>query len=999
MAKGKKLLSVILALVMVFSAMSAALVAFAASPADVVEKINAFDGKTDKNATEEDIKEFESIAAQYKALSDAEKDELDIVATGKLFKLAWDRAYYVKGSGAETPLKGEELYLAADEMQKDYLGRTKLMEDAQNFAKEFYGYTFEAATEGGRAKKLTDMTYVSYWTDGSIKATPAEIAKVYEDMCAKYAALGEAKRYLPMIYDFYSCGFARDALYDVDAHIGKFYNLELAYQQAYKNAPGVEMPVAPTSPNYFDKEKYPGGKEDPQYIADKKEYDEVLKPAYDKAKAEYDSAVAAKKADYEAAAWARVLELDPDLVKASYDLTNKMIDVLEVYENDPSAENEKAVADTYTEYGSMTATDKAFFDSSSFKYNYYDGTQKTSANVLKLVKPVAGKGATAAFIAAVNEATEPYSQDELDKVVDAWNQVFSESKADIPAEVINKFREIIKGIPASEEQPTLPDWTRPDLNYPILTSDKSLGFLVKILDGIAGLAIKQQGYANINELLEKEVYTNAMVATAVSTLYPALNDLLNDAGAGIATALLKIKPNQVADLLVEEKFAVAASAFKALGGSVEDWKKLDVSTVTNGYFGFNDGDREGFINALAAVLRGLTVPLTSTLEVQFANVVVESGSYPTGEYKAGLYENLLPVLEALGIDNLMTSEAYSEAYLNAATAGEKADAAIVPIVSAVFSLVDDISANPVSAIVDLLPKVARLFSDNILNDQLQKIYNNLPALLGMFVTPDMLVIDPSMIMGIVNSLVSNIQIGSATLSLNFSEPDWALLASTAKPVVIDSVSRFNAYGVGFETNKGDSFLVVFRYLFNNLTEQSNMASIKAVVKALVKDFVLSNILGQALTTVEGMSADEALVMVCNILDVPETPEEPDPEETTSEETTAEETKPEDTTAEETTSEETTAEETKPEDTTAEETKPEDTTAEETKPEDPSTEAPATEDPSTEAPATEAPAAEDTTADATSDTQAPANGDNLMLGAFAAIAVLAGAAVVITKKRK
>ena len=352
----------------------------------------------------------------------------------------------------------------------------------------------------------------------------------------------------------------------------------------------------------------------------------------------------------------------------------------------------------------------------------------------------------------------------------------------------------------------------------------------------------------------------------------------------------------------------------------------------------------------------------------------------------------------------MTSEAYSEAYLNAATAGEKADAAIVPIVSAVFSLVDDISANPVSAIVDLLPKVARLFSDNILNDQLQKIYNNLPALLGMFVTPDMLVIDPSMIMGLVNSLVSNIQIGSATLSLNFSEPDWALLASTAKPVVIDSVSRFNAYGVGFETNKGDSFLVVFRYLFNNLTEQSNMASIKAVVKALVKDFVLSNILGQALTTVEGMSADEALVMVCKILDVPEIPEEPDPEETTSEETTAEETKPEDTTAEETTSEETTAEETKPEDTTAEETKPEDTTAEETKPEDPSTEAPATEapateDPSTEAPATEAPAAEDTTADATSDTQAPANGDNLMLGAFAAIAVLAGAAVVITKKRK
>lgn len=575
MTKSKKLLSVILALAIVFSAVSAALVSFAASPDDVAGRINAFSGTTGKDASAEDIAEFESIAAEYKSLTQAQKDELDIVATGKLFKLAWDRAYYVKGAGAETPLKNQELYLAADEMQKELLGFTDLMLAAQNFAKEFYGYTFEAA-EGGRERKLVDLTYLPYWFDGNIKATAEEIAAVYEEMCAKYAALGQAKRYLPMIYYFYSCGFARDALYDVDAHISRIFNLELAYQQAYKNTPGIDYPVAPTSPNYFDKEKYPLGKEDPQYIADKKEYDEVLKPAYDKAKSEYDEALAGKTADYQAAAWGRVLELDPDLVKGSYDLTNAMTAALESYEGDPSAENEKAVADTYTEYGNLNATEKAFFDSSSFKYDYFDGTQKTSANILKLVKPVAGKGATSAFIAAVNETESPYTQADLDKVLAAWNKVFDESKSDIPNEVIEKFRAIIKGVPASQEKPLLPDWTRPDLNYPILTSDKSLEFLVKILDGITSLVIKQQGYSDLNALLEKEVYTNAMVAKAVTALYPAINDLLNDAGAGIATALLKIKPNQVADLLTEEKFASAAAAFKALGGNIEDWKNFDV---------------------------------------------------------------------------------------------------------------------------------------------------------------------------------------------------------------------------------------------------------------------------------------------------------------------------------------------------------------------------------------------------------------------------------------
>ena len=973
MTKGKKLLSVILALVMVFTAMSAALVTLAVSPADVVERINAFDGKTDKNATAEDIKEFEAIAADYKALSDAEKDELDIVATGKLFKLAWDRGYYIKGSGAETPLRGEELYLAADQVQRDYLGRTRLMEDAQNFAKEFYGYTFEAA-EGGRAKDLADMTSVDYWFNGDIAATPAEIAAVYEDMCAKYAALGDAARYLPMIYDFYSCGFARDALYDVDAHIGKFFDLELAYQQAYKNAPDVAYPVAPKAPSQWDTEKYPGGKDDPQYIADKKEYDEVLKPAYDKAKAEYDSALAEKTADYKAAAWARVLELDSALVKDSYDLANKMIDALEAYANDPSQENETVAVNTYSEYEALSATDKAFFDGASMKYDFYDGSQKTSKDLLPLIKVIVGKGIVSEFIATVNEVTEPYTNEDLNVVLTAWSKVFDESKKDIPADVINKFRAIIKAGSASDAQPNLPDWTRPDLNYPFLTSSKSLEFLVKILDGIAGLGMKTQGYNSLNDILEQGVYTNATVATIVAKVYPMLGDLLGGVAGGIALGLVKIKPTELAGLLVEEKYATAAAGFAALGSDISGWANFDPATVTNGYFGFNDGDRDGFINAVAAVLRGLTVPLTSTLEVQFANVLEEKSGYPTGVYKAGLYDNLLPIFEALGIDDLMTSEEYTAAYLNAATPGDKADTAIVPIVKAVFSLVDDISAAPVTGIVDLLPKLARLFSDNILNDQLQKIYNNLPALLIAFniITPDMLVVDPAMILDLVNSLVANIPVGNTSISLKFSDIDWDLLASTAKPVVTNSVSSFRTYGVGFETNKGDSFLVIYRYLFNNITEENNMASIKAAVKALVKDFVLSNILGQTLTTIEGMSADEALVMTCKVLEVPEIPDVTDPEETKPEETKPEETKPE----------ETTPEETKPEETTPEETKPEET-------KDPSTEAPSTEDPATEAPATDAPSTE----------EAPANGDSMMLGALAAMAVLAGAAVVITKKRK
>ena len=129
MKKGKKLLSVVLALAMVFSAISVALVAFAASPEDVVERINAFDGTTGSKATPEEIAEFESIAAEYKALTDAQKDELDITATGKLFKLAFDRGQVVKAEEAGDDFYAK--YVLADEYADEVLGRTENADKAQ----------------------------------------------------------------------------------------------------------------------------------------------------------------------------------------------------------------------------------------------------------------------------------------------------------------------------------------------------------------------------------------------------------------------------------------------------------------------------------------------------------------------------------------------------------------------------------------------------------------------------------------------------------------------------------------------------------------------------------------------------------------------------------------------------------------------------------------------------------------------------------------------------
>ena len=294
------------------------------------------------------------------------------------------------------------------------------------------------------------------------------------------------------------------------------------------------------------------------------------------------------------------------------------------------------------------------------------------------------------------------------------------------------------------------------------------------------------------------------------------------------------------------------------------------------------------------------------------------------DYIYGLYEYLIPVLEALDVEGLISSREYTEQF-NAAEGNAKGDAAILPILNPIFDLVENkLSAAPLSTLADLLPKLAHVLNDNILNDQLQLVHGTL-GMVGNYVSSDLLHIDPSAIIGLVNGLIGNLKLGDVTLSLKLSDPDWVLLASTAKPVVKDSVTADNAYRVGFETNKSDAFLVVFRYLFENITEKNNLASIKKVISALITDPTITQVIDQVLGSIAGLSADDALAMICDFLGVPQVEEPTDPTEPTT----------------------------------------------------PSE--PGTDDPGNVTP--------------------PANGDSRMIGAFAAAAILAGAALIITKKRK
>lgn len=902
MAKGKKLLSVILVLAMVFSAISATLIAFAESPEDVVERINAFDGTTGSKATEEDIKEFESIAAEYKALTDKQKDELDITATGKLFKLAFDRGQVVKADEAGDDFYAK--YVLADEYADEVLGRTDNADKAQAYWEAFCE---TKVTVGDKEIAIKDAKAADIQAD-----TQGVIAAAFEKAAEDYKALGAAARYLPFLY--YGSSYTSGDNVGLAVYYKNFsspYDAIKEFYDYYKAVKEAENPFTEVAPSWQDKDKYPGGYSDPQYKADK--------AAYDDRKAQAESAWCVY-------AWEKIADIDSALLKNVYDLGVEMVTLLEKYVADNSSVTGEEFSAVYAKYEALSETDAFVFSKSNYaSYKYVETYGLISfKDAASTIKGLVGAPRVDAFVAAVNEAKEPYTREAVQKAIDAYNQVFSESYSQIPAEVLDKFEVMLAEMPASQEKPVLPDWTRPDLKYPVEVGENRTALLIETLDKMINDLIKQQGYDGINGILEKELYTNYTIASIPQALYPMLEQLLNDNGAGIALSFLNLSPQKLAKVMDEEKFAKARDLFNSLApegekDSIAHWANLDLTKVENGTFGFQDGDREGFVNALAAVLRGLTVPLTSGfLAIDFANEV------KVPDYIYGLYEYLIPVLEALDVEGLMSSREYTEQF-NAAEGNAKGDAAILPILNPIFDLVEKkLAVAPLSTLVDLLPKLAHVLNDNILNDQLQLIHGTL-GMVGNYVSSDLLHIDPSAIIGLVNGLIGNLKIGDVTLSLKLSDPDWALLASTAKPVIKESVSGDNAYRVGFETNKSDAFLVTFRYLFENITEKNNLASIKAAISTLITDPTITQVIDQVLGSIAGLGADDALAMICDFLGVPQVEEPTDP----------------------------------------------------TDPTTPSE--PGTDDPGNVTP--------------------PANGDSMMIGAFAAVAILAGAALIITKKRK
>lgn len=406
-------------------------------------------------------------------------------------------------------------------------------------------------------------------------------------------------------------------------------------------------------------------------------------------------------------------------------------------------------------------------------------------------------------------------------------------KSQISAEAQAKYKEIIaKYVP---DRPTTPsddqcedeikNFVRaevPEGDFSFLTN-QALPEYISAMNGsvtkLLSAFLPGMGDAgNLTEMLEKGVYTSAALSQ-VLLLYDMIVKANIVVSVGITLDISSIlgssvlRPSDLAGFLTEANFAGAKAKLDAAAAKDNTTSSYAEIQFENGDFGFEDGDQKGFVNAVVATLRPVSNMLINGVSVINQILLLHNTSTNMGEHVYGAYEYLIPLLEGLGLEGVISSEAFTKRYFDAGKISFNAqlDASLLPIVEPIFGLITRIGEKPIETILSLLPKLSRLVTTGTLNDSVANAIHSSDLLSGValdlseegLITMLKPLLDGVLVDG--NIVIGGISIPMPKISLS----EIAGLGELKRG---DSVSASNKYRTNLEVNVPDTFT----YLYNTI---------------------------------------------------------------------------------------------------------------------------------------------------------------------------------------
>ena len=269
-----------------------------------------------------------------------------------------------------------------------------------------------------------------------------------------------------------------------------------------------------------------------------------------------------------------------------------------------------------------------------------------------------------------------------------------------------------------------------------------------------------------------------------------------------------------------------------------------------------------------------------TMVLKFENTI----STTNGTYTYNAYELLVPIFELLDLKGYMSSHEYT-LYVNESASNAKMDARIRPILVPVFNLIDDFAAEPLDTLLDVLPKLAYGLESGKLDEQVQALIGSLGMGIGdsiqISLTTEWLydTIAPMLKDIVVREAGVNEETGEeiteVKISINLDKAKFLQMmkdmSGCGDAVIKNSKARGTAYRLGINSDKPDAFVVLFRWLYGEITTRENMTAIKTVIDSTDLNTVVKMLIKTVLNRVAETPTDDALVALVNLA-APKAPE-------------------------------------------------------------------------------------------------------------------------------
>lgn len=753
---------------------------------------------------------YEKALSAYKALTQEEKDAFPVEDALKFLAAIDGReSYLIK---EENPaLAYVDQHKAAYEKLDDLIGphaaRTKAYEAMKPLMTPFEGTTkLNANTDF--AKKPAAKPFLEAYLQNYKNASP--LTRQYMDGISAFS-------------ESYGNPTVGGKLADLIKMMGNY---------ALAADPFTEQPPASagTAPNANN---FPGGASDPEYIAALNEWlpkklAEVSFTQRQKNHAYRKYFTAMEQAAAFAPEYAPVLNAAIQLREGyvaflETGATNKAAAAVAAYD----AIEDAYLLKVYKSLGSVYAYYEIYLNSKGNNYNYSNlQTSQLYKKCLDAIEQMQVVRTFEAYVANVDLST--VNNGVIEQAQAEYKKIPVNLTDKISAEAMEKYRAIlalydpVKPLVPSDNKfegeiasfnPTTVNATkfpcaRKAIEYTILNTDRLLGSVLQMaLAYSANGTLK--GYQNYS------ILSNASMSTLLSLYDMLANMELSVSGINIAEVLAgELTPTKLAGWLSEDSFAGARAKLLAAAEAEDTTAAFASIQFENGDWGFENGDAEGFARAVAAMLRPIANVLHNGILIISNIIYLPNSVADNGDYKYGAYEKLIPLLESLGLKGVLSSQEYTSRFQAAAKVSNNAqlDALFLPIVSPIVTLVEELQANPLNTMLDLLPRLARTISTNTLNDSLNGFLHSSSLLGGVNID-----LSGDAINAMIDSQKINISLGdNAQLSTTLKAVDWARLAGCGKLVLADSVSASNAYRTVIESDRANAYVVASQYLIKTV---------------------------------------------------------------------------------------------------------------------------------------------------------------------------------------